>query len=83
MPHRPFISKKDLDKILLNATQKEADIIQMLAHTGMRCSELAGLKPENISPNLSSITIQGKGGKVRTIPCNQTVKEILSRTMDF
>jgi len=83
LPHRPFISKKDLDKILLNATQKEADIIRMLAHTGMRCSELAGLRPENISPNLSSITIQGKGGKVRTIPCNQTVREILSRTMDF
>jgi len=83
IPHRPFISKKDLDKILLNATQREADIIKMLAHTGMRCSELAGLRPENIAPNLSSITIQGKGGKVRTIPCNQTVREILSRTMDF
>ena len=83
MPYRPFISKKDLDKILQSATQKEADIIRMLAHTGMRCSELAGLRPENISPNLSSITIQGKGGKVRTIPCNQTVREILSRSINF
>ena len=83
MPHRPFISKKELDLILSKATQKEADIIRMLAHTGMRCSELCGLKPENISPNLSSITIQGKGGKVRTIPCNQTVKEILSRSIKF
>jgi site-specific recombinase XerD len=83
LPYRPFISKIDLDKILQNATQKQADIIRMLAHTGMRCSELAGLKPENIAPNLSSITIQGKGGKVRTIPCNQTVKEILSRGIKF
>jgi integrase/recombinase XerD len=83
MPHRPFISKKDLDLILSKATQKERDIILMLAHTGMRASELCGLKPENISPNLASITIQGKGGKVRTIPCNQTVKEILSRNINF
>jgi len=83
MPHRAFISKNDLDIILEKATQKESDIIKMLAHTGMRASELSGLKPENISPNLSSITIQGKGGKVRTIPCNQTVKEILSRTIHF
>ena len=83
MPHRPFISKKDLDTILSNATQREKDIILMLAHTGLRCSELAGLRPENISPNLSSITIQGKGGKIRTIPCNQTVQEILSRHINF
>ena len=83
IPHRPFISKKDLDKILASATQKEKDVILMLCMTGMRCSELCGLRPENISPNLSSITIQGKGGKVRTIPCNQTVKEILSRSINF
>jgi len=53
----------------------------MLAHTGLRCSELCSLRPENLSPNLSSITIQGKGGKIRTIPCNQTVKECLSRNI--
>ena len=83
MTYRPFISKENLDKILAKATQREKDVILMLAHTGMRCSELCGLKPENITPNLSSITIQGKGGKVRTIPCNQTVKEILSRSIHF
>ena len=81
MPHRPFISKKDLETILSKATQKERDIILMLAHTGLRCSELCSLRPENLSPNLSSITIQGKGGKIRTIPCNQTVKECLSRNI--
>jgi len=83
MPHRPFISKKDLETILSKTTQREKDIILMLAHTGLRCSELAGLRPENISPNLSSITIQGKCSKIRTIPCNQTVKEILSRSINF
>jgi len=83
MPHRPFISKKDLELILSNATQREKDIILMLAHTGLRCSELCSLRPENLSPNLSSITIQGKGGKIRTIPCNQTVREILSRGINL
>lgn len=82
IPHRPFISKKDLDKILAVATQHQKDIILMLCMTGMRCSELCNLQPENIAPNLSSITVQGKG-KIRTIPCNQTVKEILSRSIHF
>ena len=83
MPYRPFISKKDLETILSKATKREKDIILMLAHTGLRCSELCSLCPENLSPNLSSITIQGKGGKIRTIPCNQTVQEILSRHINF
>jgi len=81
MPYQPFISKNDLDKILASATQKESDIIKMLANTGLRASELCGLK--HISPNLSSIRIQGKGGKIRTIPCNQTVREILSRSINL
>lgn len=83
MPHRPFISKIDLEKILSKATPRQRDIILILAHTGLRASELCSLRPENISPNLASITITGKGGKVRTIPCNQTVKEILSRSIQF
>jgi len=83
MPYQPFINREQYDKILASATQKESDIIKMLANTGMRCSELCGLRPENISPNLSSIRIQGKGGKIRTIPCNQTVREILSRNIKF
>ena len=83
LPYRPFINSEQYRKILESATQEESDIIKMLANTGMRRSELAGLKPENISPNLSSIRIQGKGGKVRTIPCNQTVREILSRYINF
>jgi len=83
LPYQPFINHEQYLKILESTTQRESDIIKMLANTGLRCSELAGLKPENINPNLSSITIQGKGGKVRTIPCNQTVREILSRSINF
>ena len=81
MPYQPFISKEQYEKILASATQRQSDIIKMLANTGLRCSELCGL--ENISPNLSSLRICGKGSKIRTIPCNQTTKEILSRTMNF
>jgi len=60
MPHQPFISKEQYEKILQSATPRESDIIKMLANTGMRCSELAGLKLENISPNLSSLRICGR-----------------------
>ena len=79
MPNQPFINNGEYLKILVAATQRESDIIKMLANTGLRCSELAGLRPENISPNLSSLRICGKGSKIRTIPCNQTVREIISR----
>jgi len=83
MPYQPFISRQEYLKVLESATQRESDIIKLLANTGLRCSELAELKSDNINPNLSSIRIQGKGGKVRTIPCNQTVREILSRNINF
>lgn len=83
MPNTPFINQSQYEKILLSATQRESDIIKLLANLGLRASELCSLRPENISPNLSSIRIQGKGGKVRTIPCNQTVREILSRDIKF
>lgn len=81
MPYQPFISKEQYEKILASATQRESDIIKLLANTGLRCSELCGL--EHINPNLSSIRIQGKGCKIRTIPCNQTVREILSRNINL
>lgn len=81
MPYQPFINRKQYEKIIGSATQRESDIIKLLANLGLRASELCGL--EHISPNLSSIRIQGKGGKVRTIPCNQTVREILSRNIKF
>lgn len=81
IPYQPFINREQYLKVLESATQRESDIIKMLANTGLRASELCGL--EHISPNLSSITIQGKGGKIRTIPCNQTVREILSRSINF
>jgi len=81
MPHQPFINREQYLKVLESATQRESDIIKLLANLGLRASELCGL--EHISPNLSSIRIQGKGGKIRTIPCNQTVREILSRNINL
>lgn len=83
MPHQPFVSKTQYELILSKATQRESDIIRLLANTGLRASELCNLKPENISPNLSSLRILGKGNKVRTIPCNATVREILSRDINL
>lgn len=82
-PYQPFINKTQYEKILLSATQRESDVIKLLANLGLRASELCSLRPENISPTLSSIRIQGKGGKTRTIPCNQTVREILSRSINL
>ena len=83
MPYQPFISREQYLTILESATQRESDIIKLLANLGLRASELCSLQLENISPNLSSVRIQGKGGKIRTVPCNQTVREILSRNINL
>lgn len=77
--YQPSINREQYVTILASANKKESDIIKLLANLGLRASELCSLKSENISPNLSSIRIQGKGGKIRAVPCNKTVREILSR----
>jgi integrase/recombinase XerD len=77
--HQPFISRQQYEKILAVATQRQSDIIQLLAHTGLRVSELASLKYENITENFSAIRFVGKGSKMRTVPLNNTAREILAR----
>lgn len=78
-PYQPFINRTQYEKILASAEPLESDVIRLLACSGMRASELAGLRFENISENFSSIRFTGKGGKERSIPLNATMREILSR----
>lgn len=76
---QPFINRQQYERILESATSLEADVIRLLACSGMRASELTGLEFENIHPSFGSVTFVGKGRKERTLPLNQTMREILSR----
>lgn len=77
--YQPFISKEQYDEILASATSQQKDVIQILAMTGLRASELASLDYENITENFSAIRFTGKGQRQRTIPLNNTVRQILTR----
>lgn len=78
-PYQPFINRQQYEAILASAKPLEADVIQFLAHTGLRVSEFAKLRFENINENFSSIRFSGKGDKVRTAPLNSIAREILKR----
>lgn len=76
---QPFISRENYLKVLTSATQRESDLIKFMANSGLRASEVASLTWDCLSPQASAITFRGKGGKIRTVPINQTLREIISR----
>lgn len=54
-------------------------VINLLLDTGMRVSELANLKEENISWQRNCITLVGKGKKRRVIPLSNLAKFYVTR----
>ncbi len=72
-----LISEDDYNKLMQYLTDYQKDCILMLENTGLRSSELLNLRPENFRNGF--ITVVGKGKKLKKIPINNTVKEILAR----
>ncbi|MBI5032596.1 MAG: tyrosine-type recombinase/integrase [Chloroflexi bacterium] len=69
---------------LRRASEKDGDprnlaIILLLTNTGLRVSEVAGLKLSDIemSDRKGQVTVHGKGTKVRTIPLNAEIRKAL------
>lgn len=78
-PNQHFINHEQYLKVLSVCTPKENDIIRFLGCTGLRASEACGLAWDSIEPQLTRITVIGKGNKVRIIPLNETCREILRK----
>lgn len=80
LPTEP-LALSELDS-LLAACKDERDrmIILMLAHSGMRISELASLRAEDIDWQKGEIRIVGKGGKERRLAPNM---EVINRLRAF
>jgi len=53
-------------------------ILEMLYGTGIRLSEIIGLKTQNVDLKLSLIKVLGKRNKERIIPMNSTLKELVN-----
>ena len=69
---------------LRRASEKDGDprnlaIILLLMNTGLRVSEVAGLKLSDVemSERKGQVTVRGKGTKVRTIPLNAEIRKAL------
>jgi site-specific recombinase XerD len=88
-PRRPrWFLKRDVDRVLreLEAAAKPSTkvrdraIVLTLRHTGLRVSELVGLRVRDVtlSERRGSLRVLGKGAKERTIPLNQTVRGALA-----
>lgn len=56
---------------------EEELVVNILLDTGMRVSELANLREENISWQRNCINIVGKGGKRRVIPMSKRTRMLL------
>jgi integrase/recombinase XerC len=78
-PNHRFLVPDEYQKILSVSDDDTADIFRLLANTGLRASEFCGLKWCDIDLEQDSISIIGKGRKRRTIPINQTVRNILQK----
>ena len=52
-------------------------VLELLYHTGMRRSELLGLRNEHFDPYKSTIRIMGKGGKERIVPVSPPLRSEL------
>ena len=76
------VTKMDVEAVIANSRRKTSAIVKFLANTGLRVSEMIGIKKEDLEPyntDFMRIKILGKGRKIRFIyisyPLYQEVKE--------
>jgi len=81
---RPYLSKEDL-AVLLEHTKKSSlhDVILFGAMTGLRRGEITNLRWDDVNLSRgtilvrSSVSYHTKGGKIRLMPMNSSVKTLL------
>jgi integrase len=78
-PNPRIISDKEYSKIISSTHGQDLDIILFLANTGLRRAEFRKVNWDNFNPDLTLLTIEGKGRKQRSIPLNSICREILHR----
>lgn len=74
-----YLSEKSLQRAYENASKKQRDwmILKILAHTGLRASELCDLKVKNVYIAEKYLYIIGKGGFIRSVDISTDVANLL------
>ena len=78
------LSIEEVDKLLDiipsdHFTFRNKCILELLYSTGLRISELTGLKLENVDLDASLIKVMGKGSKERIVPLNDITTDYLKK----
>ncbi len=82
-----YLSVEDVDRLLTQpdvATPKglrDRALIELLYATGMRVSELVGLRPADVNLEASYLTCTGKGDKERIVPIGDQAADWVQRYM--
>jgi integrase/recombinase XerD len=69
-----YLSEEDVDRLIAQPDittprgLRDRALIELLYATGMRVSELTGLRPPDVNLEASYLTCTGKGGKERIVP---------------
>jgi site-specific recombinase XerD len=76
------LSESEVERLLFylegdKTTLRNKLVFYLLLYTGLRVSELVGLKTNGIDLLSNSICINGKGGKIRDIPLKVEVAELI------
>lgn len=58
------------------------DMVLFVSNTGLRASEVCNLEFKNISPDLQSMKVYGKGRKYRVVPLNCTTQNIIKKQQE-
>ncbi len=94
MPERQveFLGGPDLERLLAAPLTSPSDdplvalrdkaILELLFSTGLRVSELTGLKRDDINLKRDEFTVRGKGSKLRVVFLSDAARESLKRYLD-
>jgi site-specific recombinase XerD len=86
-----FLEGSDLEKILEAPLQEKNNsgqslrdkaLLETLFSTGLRVSELANLKIDDISLQKPEFTVRGKGSKVRLVFLSETARQWIKKYLD-
>ncbi len=80
VPHKLVepLTDEALRRLLDGASTRDRAILLMFLDTGLRLSELAGLRTANLRPD-GSVKVVGKGARERIVPVGTTARQALAR----
>lgn len=84
-----FLTEKEINSFLdANATRKDRlalrdqAILELMYASGLRCSEVIGLKIQDVDLSRKEVKVFGKGGKERIVPFNESSKAAIEAYLE-